>query len=118
MASDFPHGIAVDGTGKVYVADSNNHRVVLETPLFGGGYNQSVLVTGLNIPFGIAVYGSGNLYVTDTGNNLLYKETPTGGTYVQEHHRLFWTELPICGGALRATDGPYGLLRDSGIAPS
>jgi sugar lactone lactonase YvrE len=79
----FPHGIAVDGTGKVYVADSNNHRVVLETPLFGGGYNQSVLVTGLNIPFGIAVDGIGNLYVTDTGNNVLYKEIPAGGTYVQ-----------------------------------
>ena len=85
----YPQGITVDGNGNVYVADSNNARVVKET-LSGGTYMQSVLpATGLSAPKGVAVDGSGNVYISDNGSSLALKEdyadaptltflTPTG----------------------------------------
>ncbi|MGB9308681.1 MAG: serine/threonine-protein kinase PknD [Mycobacterium sp.] len=74
-----PQGLAVDGTGAVYVADFNN-RVV---KLAAGSNNQTVLpFTGLNFPEGVAVDGQGNVYVADRGNNRVLKlaagsNTPT-----------------------------------------
>ena len=73
-----PTGVAVDGAGNVYIADSYNNRVIKETPS-GAGYVQSVI---LNIqgPLGVAVDGAGNLYVADEDNQVL-KETLSGGSY-------------------------------------
>jgi serine/threonine-protein kinase len=74
-----PQGLAVDGTGAVYVADFNN-RVV---KLAAGSNNQTVLpFTGLNFPEGVAVDDQGNVYVTDRGNSRVLKlatgsNTPT-----------------------------------------
>ena len=76
-----PAGVAVDGTGNVYVADTGNNRVrridaagVITTIAgtgehgFGGdgGPASDALLAG---PTGVAVDGSGNMYVADTGNN-------------------------------------------------
>ena len=60
-----PQGIAVDGTGKVIVADSGNDRVQVFDSLgtfvaeFGDGY--------LSRPYGIAVADNDNAYVVDQG---------------------------------------------------
>jgi serine/threonine protein kinase, bacterial len=65
-----PQGLAVDGTGAVYVADFNN-RVV---KLAAGSSAQSVLpFTGLNYPEGVAVDGQGSVYVADRGNSRVVK---------------------------------------------
>jgi hypothetical protein len=81
----FPSGVAVDGSGNVYVADGNTGRVLeYNTPLttgtnadnvFGtcGSYGLSAC-TGLSAdslddPTGVAVDSSGNLYVADNQNN-------------------------------------------------
>jgi sugar lactone lactonase YvrE len=70
----FPQGITVDGNGNVYIADSNNARVLKET-LSGGTYTQSVLpATGLNQPKGLAVDGSGNVYISNNGSSVVLKE--------------------------------------------
>jgi hypothetical protein len=86
---DDPTGVAVDGSGHLYVADFLNDRVLeYKTPLtntvadevFGqggdfttSGCNSSsgvgVTATTLCEPFGVAVDGSGHLYVADQGNN-------------------------------------------------
>jgi sugar lactone lactonase YvrE len=77
-----PVGTAVDGSGNIYIADSNNKRVLKET-LSGGVYTQSTIISGLGNPFGVAVDGSGNVYVSDIGNDDVLLETPSNGTYTQ-----------------------------------
>jgi serine/threonine-protein kinase len=54
--------VAVDACGDVYVADTDNQRVVRQTPTAGGGYTQTVIDdSGLNGPQGVAVDGSGDV---------------------------------------------------------
>jgi N-acetylneuraminic acid mutarotase len=78
-----PYGVAVDGNGNIYVADTNNSRVVLETPS-QGGYSQTVLFSsGLKTPRGVALDGSGNVYIADWDNNTVFKETLSSGSYTQ-----------------------------------
>lgn len=85
-----PGGVAVDGFGNVYVADTGNHRVlVYKSPVtthqaadrvYGqftftdGAVNGAGREFGLSGPMGVAL-GADGLYVADTGNNrvLAYK---------------------------------------------
>lgn len=73
-------GVAVDGSGNLYIADSTAGQIVKET-LSGSSYTQSVLASGLDAPYYVAVDGAGNLYLTD-GDGVL-KETLSGGSYTQ-----------------------------------
>jgi uncharacterized repeat protein (TIGR02543 family) len=66
-----PTGIAVDGSGNVYVIDYNSSHVEKFT---SGGVLLGQVDSGqLSHPFGIAVDGSGNVYVADTNNNRVVK---------------------------------------------
>jgi sugar lactone lactonase YvrE len=69
-----PYDVAVDGRGRLYVADNSNHRVVRYGPApgyryqarwgsFGSGAGQ------LQYPRGLAVDAGGTSYVADPGNN-------------------------------------------------
>ena len=77
-----PYAVAVDAAGSVYIADSNNNRVLKET-LSGGVYTESQIGSGLNSPAQVAVDGLGNVYIADTGNSRVVKETLSGGVYTQ-----------------------------------
>jgi DNA-binding beta-propeller fold protein YncE len=77
---DIPYGVAVDGSGNVYIADTYNNRVLKET-FSAGNYTESTIGSGLNAPAGIAVDGSGNVYVS--GDDQVVKETLSGGSYTQ-----------------------------------
>jgi len=72
-------GIAVDGAGNLYVADSANNRVVLLVPNGAGNpYTQYVVNTSpLNYPTQVAVDGAGSIYIADDTNNRVLMETPT-----------------------------------------
>ena len=84
--SDDAEGVAVDGSGNVYIADTSNNQVLKET-LSWAGYTQSVVANaatnGLYQPEGVAVDGSGNVYIADTNNGRVLKETFAGGSYTQ-----------------------------------
>ena len=74
-----PAGVAVDGSGNVYIADTGNNKVV-ELPWTGNGYGAqtTVQMTGLNSPMGLAVDGAGNLYIASNGNDKVIKLPWTG----------------------------------------
>lgn len=65
-----PQGIAVDGAGNVYVADTGNHRVVEYTSngSFVGEWDQpSDLPSYLTGPIDVAVLPNGNVWVSEGG---------------------------------------------------
>jgi len=83
-----PQGVAVDSSGNVYVADSNNSRIRkitsagVVTTLAGSGdwaYADGTGTTAsFNGPQGVAVDSSGNVYVADTSNSRIRKITSAG----------------------------------------
>ena len=70
-----PAQVAVDGLGRLYVADAGNNRIAMAGA--GGGVVTS-MGTGLKAPQGVAVDNVGNVFVADTANNRIV-ELPAGG---------------------------------------
>ena len=69
-----PAGVAVDGSGNIFIADTGNDRVV-EIPATGSGYGAqfTVPVNGLSSPMGLAVDAAANLYIASNGNDRVLK---------------------------------------------
>ena len=73
-----PDGVAVDGSGNIFVADRTGSNV--EEILAAGGYTTvNSLGIGFTTPEGVAVDGSGNLFVADTYNNAVKEMLAAGG---------------------------------------
>ena len=78
---DSPSGVAVDGAGNLYIADTSNHRIRKVdstgtiTTIAGtgvGGFNWDggpAVQAQLDSPSGVAVDGAGDLYIADTSNH-------------------------------------------------
>jgi sugar lactone lactonase YvrE len=86
---NFPHGVAVDRAGNLFVADCGNATVRKVTPAgvvttIGGAPGVTGWADGIGTsaqfcsPCGIAVDRAGRLYVVDAGNNRIAKGTPVG----------------------------------------
>ncbi len=85
---DWPHGVAVDGSGNVFVADTLNQTIRkitasgVVTTFAGDAGAGSVDGTGvaarLNGPTGLAIDASGNLFIADSDNHTIRKVTPGG----------------------------------------
>ncbi len=88
---DNPTGLAVDGAGNVYIADSGNHAIrkidtlgMIATvagtgaPGFGGDGGPATAAQ-LNAPAGVALDSAGNLYIADSGNQRI-REVAGDGT--------------------------------------
>jgi sugar lactone lactonase YvrE len=85
-----PSGVAVDGSGNVFVTDQGirlaNGSIkgagVFEESRVQGKYVQTAIGSGWKAPSAVSVDGIGNVYVNDSGN--VYKlATQTGGSFVQ-----------------------------------
>jgi sugar lactone lactonase YvrE/fibronectin type 3 domain-containing protein len=87
---DGPSSVAVDGLGNLWVADTDNSRVlqfsnaawipngtyatsVLGQPNFTSSDYTKTTQSSMIFPYGVAVDGSHNLYVADGGNNRVLK---------------------------------------------
>jgi sugar lactone lactonase YvrE len=83
-----PHGVAIDGSGNVYVSDRFNHSIRKISPsgtvttLAGSGKPEFADGQGkeasFNQPHGIAVDEIGTVYVADTFNHRIRKIGPSG----------------------------------------
>jgi hypothetical protein len=120
-----PRGVALDGSGNVYVADTGNHTIRKITPagvvstfagLAGanGFFNANGIEARFKSPQGVAVDGSNNVYVADTGNHSIRAITPA-----RDVTTLAGTGSP---GSANATGtgasftSPTGLAWHSGLA--
>jgi hypothetical protein len=74
-----PRGMAVDGSGDVFIADARDNRVLVDKPNGSGGYTQSVVDdTGLSFPQGVAVDAAGDVFSADTENDRVLLDKPNG----------------------------------------
>ncbi len=89
---NWPNGVAVDGSGNVFIADTNNSVIRkvdtngIITTFAGDGYEGYsgngglATIATLNLPCGVAVDTSGNVFIADTDNNLVRKVAVTSLT--------------------------------------
>ncbi len=83
-----PQGVAVDGSGNVYIADTGNHRIRKVSPqgiittIAGAdpaaGDNGPAVSARLFEPGGLALDPAGNLYISDTLNNRIRRISGSG----------------------------------------
>jgi DNA-binding beta-propeller fold protein YncE len=83
---DGPTGIAVDHSGNVLVADTNNGRIEKFSPL--GAFLDAMGIKGtsygqLGAPNGIAIDRAGNIYVADAGKHVVQKLAPDGSVIAE-----------------------------------
>jgi sugar lactone lactonase YvrE len=119
---DQPTGLALDTTGKLYIADRGNNRIRRLWLSNGGvgtiagstmGYTDAAGTSAqFNRPQGLVVDASGNIYVSDTNNNCIRKITPG----------FYEVTTFAGGGSFGFADGtgtaaffggPWGIIQDS-----
>jgi DNA-binding beta-propeller fold protein YncE len=71
-------GVAVDGTGNVYIADTFNNAI--KQWRVSDGTVTTLVSSGLEHPYSVAVDGAGNVYIADTFNNAIKQWRVSDGT--------------------------------------
>jgi sugar lactone lactonase YvrE len=120
---NFPLGIAVDGSGNVYVADLKNCLIRIITSggvvstLAGqagvtGATNATGTAASFNGPGGVAVDSSGNVYVGDEDNQLI-REITSGGVVSTLAGQAGVTGATNATGTAASFNGPCGVAVDN-----
>ena len=84
-----PHGVTVDGSGNVFVADTANHAIrkiapdgtvttFAGLPGFSGSADGNSSSARFLSPYDLTVDTAGNIFVADTDNHTVRKITPAG----------------------------------------
>ena len=90
-----PYGLALDGAGNLYAANSGNDTIMRFTP---DGIGSVFASSGLFAPVGLVFDSAGNLYAANYSNSTIKKFTPDGvGTFF----------------ASTGSSSPFGLAFDS-----
>lgn len=124
-----PSGVAVDGSGNIYIADTFDNRIrevvassgVIET-IAGTGTPCSGSSCGdfgpaasaeLNYPIGVQVDGSGNIFIADAKDAVVREVTASNG-YIRTVAGNYKRGFSGDGGAATSAelDGPYGVAFD------
>ena len=116
-----PLGLAVDGNGNVFVADSGNN-VIREISSSGvvslfsgsgetGGTDGPGTSASFNAPYGLAIDANGNLYVGDSGNDTIRVVSSTGAVATLAGNS--GTGSADGAGANASFNGPNGMATDS-----
>jgi sugar lactone lactonase YvrE len=84
----YPHSLAIDTNGNLYVSELVNHKIRKITPLgevstfagsgTAGSVNGSGSMASFSSPKGLAFDRAGNLYVADSSNKKIRKISPAG----------------------------------------
>ena len=108
-----PRGIAIDGVGRLLIADTGNHRIRRIEPdgrvgvIAGtgepgsGGDGLAAVAAQLNRPSALVVDSNGSIYVADSGNFRIRKIDPDG------------VITTFAGGAQPGVAGDGGLAREA-----
>ncbi len=108
-----PRGIAIDGVGRLLIADTGNHRIRRIEPdgavrIVAGtgepgsaGDGRAAAAAQLNRPSALVVDSSGSIYVADSGNFRIRKIDPDG------------VITTFAGGSQPGVAGDGGLARDA-----
>jgi hypothetical protein len=118
---DTPTGVAVDATGKVYVADSNNNRVRLLTgttlSTFAGsgtagfsGDGGAATSASIAFPLGVSLDGMGDIFVADSNNHVIRRIGGSGTitTIAGDGEQGFFGDAAVPNAAV--LDTPSGVL--------
>jgi trimeric autotransporter adhesin len=88
----YPYGVAVDASGNIYIADTDNERIRMVTKSTGiistvagtgssgsSGDGGQASSAALRNPYGVALDASGNIYIADTYNHRIRMVTKSTG---------------------------------------
>jgi sugar lactone lactonase YvrE len=120
---NWPRGVAVDGAGNVYVADTNNQTIRKVTPagvvttlagtaLSFGSTDGTGSAARFRSPSSVAVDSLGNLYVADTVNHTIRKVSSAGVVTTLAGTAVSSGSTNGTGSAARF-NSPYGVAVDS-----
>ena len=87
----YPHGVAIDSQGFIYIADCFNHRVQKFTPggQFISSFGTKRSVPGqLSHPSGITVDDNGLLYINNDNSEYVSVYT-TSGQYIHQFNKNY-----------------------------
>ena len=95
---NLPQGVTLDGSGNLYIADTNNHRIRevsaatsnistiagsgFTNPNGTGGYNGdniTAITADLNFPYAVAFDAAGNMYIPDSANHRIREVLAVSG---------------------------------------